>query len=211
MSMSNPGCHFCRKFGSNPHGELDPVFDKTVWENDRFVVTPAMGSLVEGYLLIIPRVHYLSAASLPPRMITELSSIKTAIRKALTEHFMAPIFFEHGTVRGGGSVDHAHLHCVPFPQEFDLINALNQCSPKELTKIRKFDDIKQVEGRPYIYFESQTQEEFILTDISVPPQHIRMILARILNITDRWDWKKHPFRKNALVTLKTLDTSQLIV
>ena len=157
-------CTFCQKFDQELFHTLHPIFDKIIWDNNDFVIVPARGSLVEGYLLIFPRKHYHSLAHLPPNLLSSLCKIKSATRKMLTTHFTSPIFFEHGTVcrtkRAGSSIVHAHLHCVPF--EKDLVPRLLLLH--RYKTIDKFEDIaKQLEKhQSYIYFESQNQEKFRL-------------------------------------------------
>jgi ATP adenylyltransferase len=206
-------CRFCEKFGHKSSSETHPVFDRILWENDRFLIVPAWGCLVEGYLLAITKKHYYSIANLPPAMLLELSEIKEAMRRTVTRWFTAPIFFEHGPVcktnRAGSCIDHAHLHCVPV--DFDLVPQLR--SSHQVTKIEKLEDIAKqtLVDRSYIYFENQEQEKYILEGDSVPSQYFRRIIARQLGIPDQWNWALFPFKKKAQATLKTLESVQLIV
>lgn len=211
MDHNSIECTFCQKFDQELFHTLHPIFDKIIWDNKDFVIVPARGSLVEGYLLIFPKKHYHSLANLPHNLLSSLSKIKSAIRRMLATHFTDPIFFEHGAVcrtkRAGSSIEHAHLHCVPF--EKDLVPRLQLLH--RFTSIDKFEDIakQSAKHQSYIYFENQNQEKFILDDVSVPSQHLRRVIAEELGIPDRWDWTVFSFKQNVVSTLKVLDSARL--
>ena len=204
-------CVFCQKFDEKLSYMVHPIFDKIIWKNESFVLIPAKGSLVEGYLLIIPIKHYYSLADLPPNILSNLSKIKSIIRRILTEYFTRPIFFEHGALSqtnlAGSSIRHAHLHCVPF--QVDLTHRL-QLSHR-LRRIDKFEDIANqlMINQSYIYFENQDQGKFIFDDVSVPSQYLRRVIAEELGISDQWDYAIFPFEQKVISTLKVLDVARL--
>jgi len=104
----------------------DPYVDIDLW-NDRSVgVVPTRGSLVAGWLLVIPRVPVLCIAALQPserKVVLEAGVTAATQVRDLGKHIY---FFEHGTFRAGTNlgcgVDQAHLHVVPG--NFDLFSCL---------------------------------------------------------------------------------------
>jgi ATP adenylyltransferase len=204
-------CPFCRKFGYK-NTPLHPVFDQILLKTDAFIVLPAKGSFVEGYLLILPRKHFYNMASLPPSLFSVLSDLKSIIRKVLSSNFNKPIFYEHGTINSsiyaGNSISHAHMHCVPCRE--DLLQLLPE--KYRITRLKKFDDIrKQAQRtRSYVYFETNSQEHFIIDEMSVPSQFLRQIVANALGFTDQWNWRVHLFEHKAKKTLEILNAPNRI-
>jgi len=87
-------------------------------ETENFVVLPALGSFVEGYVLIVSKEHYHCAGKLPEKAFNELFGlIKKVKRSILTTYQLGSVVFEHGAIsclnKFGGCIDHAHMHVVP--------------------------------------------------------------------------------------------------
>jgi ATP adenylyltransferase len=125
-------CTFCAELlGKETNNLLRVVLGegyttRVVRESKNFVVLPTIGPIVEGYLLIVPKQHYLSFGHIPAQHFREFMNLKEETRQVLREVYTTPIFFEHGPIseskRGGCSVEHAHLHAVPA--NVDLLDQL---------------------------------------------------------------------------------------
>lgn len=46
-------------------------WDNPVFESRNFVVVPSLGSLVEGWMLLLPKKHLLSMGALPEELVAE--------------------------------------------------------------------------------------------------------------------------------------------
>ena len=199
-------CVFCGKFCAGSAYEDRSVFDRAIWENDEFVIVPSVGSLVPGYLLVIPRQHYISIAQLPFDMLGRLARIKLVVREILTQQFSPPLFFEHGPMchanNAGSCIDHAHLHCVPLAA--DLLPVLR--SHHSLRKIEGFEAIANQArlNESYVYFENQHQEQFLFSDGHIPSQYLRRLISDAMKIPDLWDWGIFTFEQNAVATVNAL-------
>lgn len=92
----------------------------------QFATVPSRGSIVEGWLLTLPRRSVINMASLSAidRKALIIQARATAISHSGDAY--QTTFFEHGPVRRdtptGCGVDHAHLHAVPLA--FDLFATL---------------------------------------------------------------------------------------
>ena len=87
-----------------------------MFESDNFVVFPSLGQIVEGYLLIAPKKHYIGVSGIPKELYPELEEVCKKVRNKLSEVYCVPLFFEHGPhkeSKGGCCIDHAHIHAVP--------------------------------------------------------------------------------------------------
>jgi diadenosine tetraphosphate (Ap4A) HIT family hydrolase len=109
LERSPEGCVFCHR------AVLDPILAET----EHFFLLADHAPLVEGHLLIIPRVHYACYGAIPAALEDEFLALKRRVADFLAEVYLAPAFFEHGVFRQ--TVYHAHLHAMPFgPVNIDL-------------------------------------------------------------------------------------------
>jgi diadenosine tetraphosphate (Ap4A) HIT family hydrolase len=60
-------CCFCER------GAADEFWNKPVFETSKFVVLPSLGSLVEGWLLLIPRKHAICLGALDRKLVPEMT------------------------------------------------------------------------------------------------------------------------------------------
>lgn len=81
-------------------------------ETPNFRLVADHAPLVEGHILIIPKLHYACYGALPTELDTEFLALKQEAQHFLQQYYLPPIFWEHGIFHQ--SVFHAHLHCFPF-------------------------------------------------------------------------------------------------
>ncbi len=174
--------------GSSPR----PVHDIVILENDHFVALPSLGSIVPGWMLIVPR-----------RPMTTLSLMTDEERRAIAEIraeicFRLQIYgreifqFEHGGSIGSVvscGVDQAHLHVVPL--KFDLVSAAGQfdfgweiCGG--ITSLSE----KQTRGQEYLFVE---HSDYAIVGFPKSPvsQWFRRLIAQNYGVME-WDYKANP-------------------
>jgi ATP adenylyltransferase len=168
-------------------------YDKELYSYKDFVVVPGLGPLAAGYLMILPRAHYLSVASLPPTLLRDLIDLKSEVRRVIAERFADPIFFEHGpsTSKGGGGscVDHAHIHVLPT--QIDLVPVLRS-RHQGLQNIRSIEQLREFRGTDYVFYEDQNGEMYSTHVTSLPGQYVRRVLAQNMGLEDSWDYAAYP-------------------
>ena len=71
------------------------IGNRILFESKNFVVFPTIGQIVEGYLLIAPKKHFISIAAIPKSMFSELEKLQKKVRAVLEENYSTPLFFEH--------------------------------------------------------------------------------------------------------------------
>lgn len=81
-------------------------------ETPHFLIAADHAPLVEGHLLIIPRLHYTCYGDAPADLDEELHAHKQEVRRFFAEYYDPAVFWEHGIFRQ--TIYHAHLHCFPF-------------------------------------------------------------------------------------------------
>lgn len=183
-------CELCREFTSRICPYLVPERNRILYENDKFVVLPSLGSFIEGYLLLFPKVHLPSIAQLDRRDLLELECLLNKVTKIITSEYGKPLVFEHGSLssanRAGASIDHAHLHVVPC--NVDLLQVLDsKFKPEELNC---WSDLILWRDRPYLLTQSQAGK-ILICEVreNLPSQFLRRHLATELNRSDLWNWR----------------------
>jgi diadenosine tetraphosphate (Ap4A) HIT family hydrolase len=188
---------------------MGSLFNRIIKETENFVVFPSIGQIVEGYLLVIPKQHYLCMGALPDRLFNELENIVDECERALLEVYSSKsILFEHGAVgttlekRAGCCTDHAHLHIVPG--EVELLDEIKKNYTPQ--RIYSFKDLKEkwVKNIPYLFYRNTKKEMFVFDVPPVISQYFRQILAKKLNKIDRWDWRRYSGKKEMINTIKRL-------
>jgi diadenosine tetraphosphate (Ap4A) HIT family hydrolase len=194
--MFSCDCPYCKEFESG-HAEFKGanLGNRILFESKNFLVFPSIGQIVEGYLLIAPKKHYISVGGIPSALYKELESVQAKVRKVLTKNYCAPIFFEHGpaseTKKAGCCVSHAHIHAVPV--QLDVFPDLSKNF--EFKKISSCADLKKQfeKGKPYFFLETNNCEKYLfnIPEI-VPSQYIRKIIAEKIGKPVLWNWKVSP-------------------
>ncbi|MGV8169273.1 MAG: HIT family protein [Candidatus Nanoarchaeia archaeon] len=212
MDLSE-GCVFCEEIetgvceyegvnkGVNNGGRI-------IYETDNFWVVPAVGQIVEGYLLINSKKHFLSMGGMPLTYFSELEEVCSKVKNVLSETYGSPIFFEHGMAEVEKKkmccIAHAHIHAVPviiddISKELDPYGCVKE--------IRSLIELNYtfMEGKSYLFFENNSGRKYI-SDVTsnIPPQLLRQIIAEKTGNKDKWNWKDHPGIEAMLSTIETL-------
>ncbi|MEK7615231.1 MAG: HIT domain-containing protein [Patescibacteria group bacterium] len=199
-------CPFCIEF-ERGHFELDgKQFPRHVYQTEHFVVFPALGAFIPGWLLIAPKEHYLNTAVLSESWSAELNEVVGRVRIALQSEYGPTVVFEHGpaswNARGGCCVEHAHIQIVSIPIDptADLLTTFRGES------IEKHSDLStRWNHKPYLYFENQSEEKFLfsLPDV-IPSQYMRQLIASKVGHDAQWNWRQHQFLDEMEQTIRRL-------
>jgi len=168
-------------------------------ETKHFYIMPSLGSLVEGYILLISKKHINSMSELTKSEFDEYEFLINKYRKIFKEIYKKyPIIFEHGTPNLNGtmqtsSIFHAHTHIVnhKFKNEKDLLRELN---------IKEIDNLNLVFNN-YIFYINEKGKKYITYKFESKSQLIRMKIAEDLNLIDKYDWHKNRFDNNINLTI----------
>ena len=189
-------CPFCK---------LDTVSiaNTIIEETENFYITPSLGSLVEGYLLIINKSHINSMAELNEIQKKEYSDILEKYRDIFFNIYgRYPIIFEHGTsplspTNSSSSVIHAHTHIVNH-------NYKDEKSILELLNFQKFNSLDFQLNKNYIFYINPKGYSYISYEFQPTSQIMRLFIAKDLDIENKYNWKEHQFTENIIKTLKRL-------
>ncbi len=202
----------CRLCSTAPNVHRDE-WDTPLFESPNFISVPSLGSLVQGWLLLVPKRHVLSMGTLPDSMHHELNEFKAILCAALTECYGAAVAFEHGpsaeNSAAGCGVDHAHLHIVPTT--IDLAMKVTPYLPAGVkwtpAGLRECQEAHR-RGLDYLYFEKPNERGWIATDRALGSQLFRRAIAAELGIPEQYSWREHPQLPNTMETIKVLRSWQ---
>ncbi len=191
-------------------------YNKILFESDNFIVIPSLGSLLPGWLLIIPRGYSLNLAELGKSELHELDDLALACELKLKEKFNSEVVrFEHGPTvnqsKVGCGVDYAHLHIVPV--NFDLIEALKTGLNVhyEWVELDSFESLSSVpQNTDYLYYRNSSKQHFVTSQKDIPSQLFRRVIAHELSTPETFDWKSFPRVEIVEETIKNLSQVELV-
>lgn len=206
-------CCLCRTFGSviNP---AEP-YDHILFESTNFVIVPTAGSIIPGWLLIIPRQHFICLGAMSEPFLNEMESLHRLASYALRGCFGPVVAFEHGPQERGKAagcgVDHAHLHVVAT--EIDLVAGANAMAKENLVwkRIHSIGDTISYHrrGMQYLYVEQPEETRMLCELPSDESQLMRRVVATASGKADSYDWKHHTFDGNVLETIERIEQWKL--
>lgn len=204
------GCRLCGV--QREHWSPSP-WNQVLWESVNFLAMPTLGAIVEGWLLVVPRAHYLCAGALPPDLLVELDQFLRFVADRVEQEYGPAAIFEHGPScvgeAVGCTVDHAHMHIVPTRD--DLIEGARGIAPKTLQWRRAVGlaDARDLHLRrlPYLYVEQPRGNAHIATGSNIPSQLFRRVVAHFMGAPEHYDWRQFPETRNVEATIEKLGGS----
>ncbi len=210
--MKNFGtCRFCDIVGGRCHY---PGIDEPFAVNDEFVAVASIGALVEGWSLIIPKVHQLSMRNIYGR--SPFANIMESVVPPLINLYGRLIAFEHGANKEGSitacGTDHAHLHIVPLGES--LLSGL-QDSGLEWIQCYASEIASMTGENEYLFYSELYDEKELWQDpagylhvLEYPvSQFFRRLIAERRGLSEVSDYKRFPHIGTASQTRRVLVSS----
>jgi ATP adenylyltransferase len=187
-------------------------WNEPLFESPNFVVLPSLGALVEGWLLLVPKKHFICMGELPDSVANEMQEVKHVLCSVLQQYYGQVSAFEHGPSRPncmiGCGVDHAHLHIVPIA--FDLLSAVAPFLPEDV----RWSEAGQKEcraafsrGEDYLYLEQPIGAGHIATYKGFDSQLFRRAIAMQIGALNQFNWREYPQLSNVSATIKQWRTN----
>jgi Diadenosine tetraphosphate (Ap4A) hydrolase and other HIT family hydrolases len=152
---------------------------------------------VEGWLLLVPKQHFISMGALPEELADELEDMKAKVSAHVRSAYGEVCVFEHGPAFASGkvgcSVDHAHLHLVPL--SFDLSEAARLFMPQDSEWSKaSWRECREAHlaGKDYLYFEQPAGYGSISMHTDFGSQVFRRAIASQIGRPDAFNWREHP-------------------
>jgi len=189
-------------------------WDQEVARSPTFSALPSLGSLVPGWLLIVPRRPMLSLRELTPVERAELGEFHVELATRLSGFPGEVYAFEHGSARVGSlmgcGVDQAHLHLVPLP--FDLVRVASSDAasgeiewvPAESNPMSKLPDA----GEYISVWRVGTSAGAVGRVVRPVSQWMRRLIASELGVLGQWDYRTNPQTEIIRETLEQIGTTK---
>jgi diadenosine tetraphosphate (Ap4A) HIT family hydrolase len=169
----------------------------------------ALGSFVDGYLLLCSKAHVPSMASLSSEDLAELDSLLHDTRTAVEVVYGPTVVFEHGMASSrvvvGGCIVHAHIHLIPVAA--DVVGFLSR--QFETERLSSLSALSTFAGSGYILV-SNTVDELVIARNSThsPSQFLRKYVAEQAGKGDLWDWAAYLGIAEMERTIRTFEDPQ---
>lgn len=185
------------------------AWDRPLFESRHFVALPSLGSLVEGWLLVLPRRHFIATGALPPELRGELLSFMGEVRGHLEAAYGVVTAFEHGPATPhrsvGCGVDHAHVHMVPTA--VDLVVAAQPFMPAGVSwQGATWSDAAgpTAADLDYLFVELPSGQGMMATSRDFGSQVLRKALATAIGAPREFSWREHPKHEKIEATIRRM-------
>jgi diadenosine tetraphosphate (Ap4A) HIT family hydrolase len=191
----------------------DP-WDQPVFESENFIAIPSLGSLVEGWLLVVPRQHFISTGALTPDLHEEFATFKQDVAARLSMVYGDICAFEHGPCaprrQVGCGVDHAHVHLVPLG--FDLGNAATAFVPGVAWQPASWSECNRVVAQEldYLFVEQPLGSGRIAVANQFGSQVLRRAIASSLGRPEEFNWRTHRQELNIEKTIDRFSSTAVV-
>ena len=135
-------------------------------ETENFYLLHDGYPLLEGHLLLIPKLHVDCYFNLDTKLLKEFNLFKKKSVSFLKDKYRQPVIFEHGLV--GQTVPHAHLHLLPTSK---LIT----------NQLKEYAETSETPHIPYIYYEYLSSKKYFKPITKITPGLLTILYAKILN------------------------------
>jgi diadenosine tetraphosphate (Ap4A) HIT family hydrolase len=180
-------------------------YDSIIFETEHFVVLPSLGSLVTGWLLVLPKTPLCRIADLNNECRHEFEVLVHHCIDQAEREFGQAFVFEHGGNQGSKiscGVDQAHLHIVPL--DFDLLRLAKQSTPQSCVSQDGLVFPYDICGRDEYWYVSDQKQTAAITVTEPQSQWFRKLIARQTGQDNKWNYKEYPFLDNIDQTLESV-------
>lgn len=191
--------------------EVHP-WNEALYESRNFVAFPSLGALIEGWLLLLPKHHYVSIGAMPASLLAEFKEFKSSVNSILSNCYGPICGFEHGPSSPGRAVgcgvDHAHFHLVPF--EADLSKLASPLLPLGATwRDSELEGCQAAnsQGVDYLFVEQPIGRGQIATHSQFGSQLFRRAIAGALGVPEQYNWRQHKQLATIATTILRLRSS----
>lgn len=203
-------CRFCR-IG---FGEAQFDYDNILMESDDYFAIASIGGFIEGWVLLCSKRHVLNLAD--DYRTAAFREFAGQVANTVTSCYGRPVIFEHGVNHYGSltgcGTDHAHMHLVPFAEEFSkLVMAFDV--ERDWIATSSHDIGGVVGNNEYLMMANSVEElssSAYVSFVKQPTsQFFRRVLASAMGLSAQSDYKVFPFSGQSKGTTSKLSTALL--
>lgn len=169
-----------------PHCDRDSqAFNDYLEETEHFHIVCDHHPLVEGHLLIIPKVHISCIGAFSEEMLADFMTIYERVSGFIQMNYGVVSAFEHGKL--GQTVFHCHIHLLPFYGASDKIVPEGKAYMNSLSNIQQLREVFDRDEQ-YLFFSVEDQAWTVDTALAAP-RFFRDRFAQALGNPERGNWK----------------------
>lgn len=171
----------CPHCDPSSHAFEYPLEDPT----DDFYLVCDPNSIVEGHLLVIPKVHVSCIGEFDDVLLEKFQSIHEKVRQFVADKYGSVAVFEHG--KFGQTVFHSHIHYLPFAGAPTDIIPEGADTLRPLATLKELKDVYNRDGG-YLFF-SIGDDMWTVDPSLAAPRFFRDRFARAHGVPERGNWK----------------------
>jgi ATP adenylyltransferase len=183
-------------------------YDQPILETADCVVAPTLGSILPGWLLVVPRRPALNFREWNGGSNRSATGLIEDVLNRLEVRPERTIWFEHGPSTTsslvGCGIDYAHIHLlVDQPFSFDkFIFSVLEVSTLHWRRCPATDAFGSINSaNSYLVAGSQDSAAIAEQVEAAGSQFFRRVVAQLMNIPQQWDYNHHPHLHNVQKTI----------
>ena len=175
--------------------------NRLLYTTKSFIITPCIGPLSIGHILITSKKHFQNLSTMPEESIDEIKEVLDYLIHDHPKLYSNFLVAEHGAYdleqNSGACIIHTHLHVIPVIKDVQyLFNEI-------LEFLLKISDLKQLKDLQFPYILAGNQNSFNIYDAkNVPSQLIRRIVLSAFGEVENWNWREDLNHNYILETIK---------
>lgn len=184
---------------------VDDLVDCIIYESQNFYVVPEKGPLgKQGFVMIVSKQHYLSAAQFPEELRQEYYEVRKDVEEILRKAFNGRVvaFWEHGSNPTGLS---SHQRAVVHFHEHVLVDWRMKSEYQEMLQMVPCTDISAAKNVSYLSYQEGTDGVLMISmdpRTYRPRQAPRQMIALELGLPDGYyNWRWYAFEETTDATL----------
>jgi len=199
--------------GTCSGNEQETGYSRLIRRTSVVDVLAGLGSVIPGYVLLMPRRHVRSIGELTIPEISHVFDAAWRMADQVARVFGGSVVLvEHGSSGhehgpSGACIDHAHIHLFP-------LDAGINPSLFEVPGARAVDDLAELSTlarlrKNYYYYTSNRTRGYLAVEPKLRSQQARRTWATAVGRPYEWDWALFPFFPNAQLTAMRLRQDEL--
>lgn len=205
-------CPYCTGLLS---GQSALPCDTVLREFGTSVVAPTKGSLLPGWLLVIPKRHSTCCGALTAHEEADLDEAIAWASSRVLSSFGPVTTFEHGPACAssavGCGVSHTHIHVCALP--FSLVSVVARAQPVKGERLDLSATLVphayargcHAQGIDYTWIRDPNGAALVVSNPPRQSQYLRRLIASELGCSDTFDYRLFDHTENVLATLARLD------
>jgi SAM-dependent methyltransferase/diadenosine tetraphosphate (Ap4A) HIT family hydrolase len=192
----------------------DRPFSRLIRRTTIVDIIAGLGSVIPGYVLLVPRRHVASCGELHESEIRHIYDVAWEVAAAVRSNYDCEVaVIEHGSSGdperfGRACITHSHIHIFPLPRGRTMADLV----PTGSIRVSGYSGLLRLAAscNNYYYCANMPYDGYLLAEPHLPSQYARRRWAALLGRPEEWDWAVFPFIENCRKTALTLRSDTIL-